>query len=69
MIVYTMNVIFLNCQILWVFFSVLECKNNKSRSHGKRKNGNIKRKICTEKRINTSLKDLKNMVGMAYFYF
>ena len=29
-----------------------------SRSHGKRKNGNIKRKICTEKRLNTSLKDL-----------
>ena len=40
------------------FFSVLECKNYKSRSHGKRKNGNIKRKICTEKRLNTSLKDL-----------
>ena len=36
-------------------YSVLECK--KSRSHGKRKNGNIKRKICTEKRLNTSLKD------------
>ena len=39
-------------------FSLLECKKCKSRSHGKRKNGNIKRKICTEKRINTSLKDL-----------
>ena len=39
-------------------FSVLECKNRKNRSHGKRKNGNIKRKICTEKRLNTSLKDL-----------
>ena len=38
--------------------SVLECKTRKSRSHGKRKNGNIKRKICTEKRLNTSLKDL-----------
>ena len=38
-------------------FSVLECKC-KSRSHGKRKNGNIRRKICTEKRLNTSLKDL-----------
>ena len=38
-------------------FSVLECKKRKSRSHGKRKNGNIKRKICTEKRLNTSLKD------------
>ena len=39
-------------------FSVLECNKRKSRSHGKRKNGNIKRKICTEKRLNTSLKDL-----------
>ena len=39
-------------------FSVLECKKRKRRSHGKRKNGNIKRKICTEKRLNTSLKDL-----------
>ena len=39
-------------------FSVLECKKRKSRSHGKRKNGKIKRKICTEKRLNTSLKDL-----------
>ena len=36
----------------------MECKKRKSRSHGKRKNGNIKRKICTEKRLNTSLKDL-----------
>ena len=35
-----------------------EKKPRKSRSHGKRKNGNIKRKICTEKRLNTSLKDL-----------
>ena len=39
-------------------FSVLECKKRKSRSHGKRKNGNIKRKSCTEKRLNSSLKDL-----------
>ena len=40
------------------FFSVLECKKRKKRrSHGKRKNSNIKRKICTEKRLNTSLKD------------
>ena len=31
-------------------FSVLKCKKSKNRSHGKRKNGNIKRKICTEKR-------------------
>ena len=41
-----------------MFFSILECKKCKSRYHGKRKNGNIKRKICTEKRLNTSLKDL-----------
>ena len=52
-----MKATFLKCQIL-MFFSVLECKKRKSRSHGKRKNGNIKRKICTEKRLNTSLKDL-----------
>ena len=51
-----MKVTFLKCQIL--SFSVLECKKCKSRSHGKRKNGNIKRKICTEKCLNTSLKDL-----------
>ena len=52
-----MKVISLKCQIL-MFFSLLECKKRKSRSHGKRKNGNVKRKICTEKRINTFLKDL-----------
>ena len=34
-----------------MFFSVLECKKRKSRSHVKRKNGNNKRKICTEKRL------------------
>ena len=39
-------------------FSVLECKKRKSRSHGKCKNGNIKLKICTEKRLNASLKIL-----------
>ena len=52
-----MKVTFLKCQNL-MLFSVLECKIRKSRSHGKRKNGNIKRKICTEKRLTTSLKDL-----------
>ena len=57
MIINTMKVIFLKCQIL-MFFSLLECKRRKSRSHGKRKNGNIKRKTCTEKRTNASLKDL-----------
>ena len=39
-------------------FSVMECKKHKSRYRGKRKNGNIKHKIRTEKRLNTSLKDL-----------
>ena len=47
-----------------VFFSVLECNKRKNRSHSKRKNGNIKRKICNEKRLNTSLK-----VSIAYFHF
>ena len=51
MIIYTMKATFLKCQIL-KFFLVLEGKKRKSRSHGKRKNGNIKRKICTEKRLN-----------------
>ena len=41
------------------FFSVLELKKKrKSRSHGKCRNCNIKRKIGTEKRIITSLKNL-----------
>ena len=40
------------------FFSLLECKRSKSRSHGKRKNGNVKWKTCAEKRINTYHKDL-----------
>ena len=38
--------------------SLLECKKRKVRSHGKRKHGNCKRKMCAENRINTSLKDL-----------
>ena len=41
-----------------MFFSLLEFKKRIRRYHGKRINGTIKRKICTEKRINTSLKDL-----------
>ena len=57
MIIYTMKVTFQKCQIL-VFFLFWNVKKRKSRSHGKRKNGNVKRKICTEKRLNTSLKDL-----------
>ena len=54
MIIYIMKVTFLKCQIL-MFFSVLECKKRKSRSHGKPINHDITRKICTEKRLNTSL--------------
>ena len=58
MIIYIMKVIFLKCLIL-MFFSLWNLKKNvKNRSHGKLKNGNIKRKSCTEKRINTSLKGL-----------
>ena len=41
-----------------MFLSLLESKRRKSRSHGKRKYGNIKRKTCAEKCVNTSLKDL-----------
>ena len=40
------------------FFLFWNVKNVKSRSQGKRKNGNIKRKICTDKRLNTFLKDI-----------
>ena len=47
MIINTMKVTFIKCQIL-MFFSVLECIKRKSISHGKRKNGNIKRIICTK---------------------
>ena len=57
MIIYTMKVIFLNARFWWVFF-YFECIKRKSWSHGKRKNGNIKPNICTEKRTNTSLHDL-----------
>ena len=57
MIIYTTKVTFLKCQIL-MFFFCLKCKKRKSRSHCKHKNGNIKHTICTEKRLNTSLKDL-----------
>ena len=39
-------------------YFVLECTKRKRRSHVKRKIGNIKRKFCTEKRLDTSLKDL-----------
>ena len=58
MIIYTLKVIFHKCPIL-MFFSLFECKKRKSRSHGKRKMATLRaKKDCTEKRINTSLKDL-----------
>ena len=57
MIIYTMKVTFQKRQIL-MFFLFLDHEKRKSRSHGKRKIGNIKRNMCTEKRLNTSLKDL-----------
>ena len=41
--------------MFFLFWNVKKCI---SRSHGKRRKGNIKRKICTEKRLNASLKDL-----------
>ena len=39
-------------------FSLSKCKKRKVRSDGKRTKRNTKHKICEEKRINTSLKDL-----------
>ena len=51
-----------------VFFLFWNVKKRKSRSHDKRKNG----KICTEKPINTSLKDLSialNNHGRVAFSF
>ena len=52
MIIYTLKVIFLNCRNL-AFLPLLECKKRKSKSHGKCKNGNIKRKT---KDLSTALK-------------
>ena len=45
MIIYTMKVTFLKCQIL-MFFSVLECKKRKSRSNGKRRNATLSAKFA-----------------------
>ena len=39
-------------------FSLLEIRKRKSRSHGKKKKGNDKRKKRAVKRSNTSLKDV-----------
>ena len=62
MIIYTTKVIFLKCQIL-MFFLFWNVNKRKRRSHGKRKNGNIKRKICNEKRINNSPKDFSTAIN------
>ena len=53
-------------------FSLLECKKRYVRSHGIQKNGNIKRKICAEKRINTSLKHISvvfKLSSLTWFTF
>ena len=57
MIIYTMKVLFLKCQIL-MYFLVWNVKDVKGDLMVNVKNGNIKRKTCTEKRIHTSLNDL-----------
>ena len=49
MILYTIKVTFLKCQIL-IFFLFLNVSNVEVDLMGKRKNGKIKLKICTEKR-------------------
>ena len=41
-----------------VVFSLLWNVKNVKWTHGQLKNGIIKRRLCTEKRINTSLKDI-----------
>ena len=57
MIIFIMEVIVLKWLIL-TFFSLLEFRKRKSRSHGLRQKGNKKRKMRAVKRTNTSLKDL-----------
>ena len=47
----------LKCLIL-MYFSLLEIRKRKSRSHGKRQKGNVKRKRCAAQKSNTSLYDL-----------
>ena len=58
MIRYTSKVIFLKCPVLMCVFFFWNVKNVKEDPMVNVKNGKIKRKICTEKRINTSPKDL-----------
>ena len=58
MLIYTMKVILLKCQIFYVCFTFLKCKNVKVDLMVNVKNGNSKRKIYPENRINTSLKDI-----------
>ena len=49
MIIFTMKEIFLKCRISMLFdaFSLLDIKKHNKRSHGKHKNGNLKRKHKT----------------------
>ena len=44
MIIFTIRVTFLECLILMCFFSLLDIRKRNNRSHGKRKNENLKRK-------------------------
>ena len=43
-------------------FSLLECRKRETRPHGIRKNGNHKRKNCANKRTNTTLKCLSEVL-------
>ena len=45
MIIFTMRVTFLDYLILMFFFSFLDIRKRNNRSHGKRKNGNLKRLV------------------------
>ena len=57
MIVYTIKVMILKCHIV-MFFLFWDVRNVKIDFMVNVQNGNIKRKIYTEKRINISLKDI-----------
>ena len=66
MIIFTTKATFLKCLIL-TFFSLLEIRKCKSRSHGIRKKGNGKQKKKKKKkravkRSNTSLKNLSKVL-------
>ena len=50
MIIFTIKVTFLDYLLLLFFFSLLDIRKRKKRSHGKRKNGNLK---CKNKHVLT----------------